>query len=512
MIEMYQSFKNADSEVAERVLRVKNLWIRIQTQLDFMKKIENSLSSEHYEVQTETLGVLAGKLGKVCTRLDALLQNHSSQTGPPSAKEISRWRYTLSKSSLDKTIRDLTSWQEMYDPTWYLMAKIGHHMIDAELIHAPAAVSAESLMGSMVNIRDSLSPQPQRKVHVFLPPSGLDYTQAREISFSSAKLLPRSQSTKLVIVDSVPCNEGSDPDIKMKDIRELAVKLSNANPSVFGMLKCLGVIKDRDVTGHLTALHLVFDLPETENRKITDGISCSSLRGHLNIRGTSSLTARFEIARQLAKSINYVHALGFVHKDVRPENFIGFDRDPVKPGPFYLIGFERVRTADGRTYHLEDMAWFKAIYRHPDRQGPIPRQDYCMQHDIYGLGVCLLEIGLWDSFLSCDDSNVTVSTTSFGIATEHLQRMTANDMKVHIVELARARLPSLMGVLYTGIVVNCLTCLDSDNNDFGDRTEFEDSDGVLVGVRYIQKVSHDVLSFIHYQGVEANDSQDLVEA
>ena len=32
------------------------------------------------------------------------------------------------------------------------------------------------------------------------------------------------------------------------------------------------------------------------------------------------------------------------------------------------------------------MTWSKNLYRHPNRQGAAPSEDYCMQHDIYGLG------------------------------------------------------------------------------------------------------------------------------
>ena len=41
-----------------------------------------------------------------------------------------------------------------------------------------------------------------------------------------------------------------------------------------------------------------------------------------------------------------------------------------------------------------------------------------------------------------------------------------------------------------------MTCLDESNLDFGNRSEFEDEDGVLVGVRYIEKVSRP-LSCVH---------------
>ncbi|KAK4541124.1 hypothetical protein LTR36_008349 [Oleoguttula mirabilis] len=95
-----------------------------------------------------------------------------------------------------------------------------------------------------------------------------------------------------------------------------------------------------------------------------------------------------------------MHTLDFVHKSVRPENVIGFDDGCSGPGSFFLIRFQQVRSADGKTYLRGDSAWEKNIYRHPDRQGPYLEQAYSMQHDIYSLGVCLLEIGIWQSPLA----------------------------------------------------------------------------------------------------------------
>jgi hypothetical protein len=61
-------------------------------------------------------------------------------------------------------------------------------------------------------------------------------------------------------------------------------------------------------------------------------------------------------------------------------------------------------------------------------------------------------------------------------------------MKEHLVALAKRVLPNKMGEQYEEIVVNCLTCMDRDNADFGDQSEFKEVDGVLVDVRYIEKV------------------------
>ncbi|KAI0515148.1 hypothetical protein F5B22DRAFT_647028 [Xylaria bambusicola] len=59
-----------------------------------------------------------------------------------------------------------------------------------------------------------------------------------------------------------------------------------------------------------------------------------------------------------------------------------------------------------------------------------------------------------------------------------------------MAELARTQLPRFMGTRYSKIVETCLTALDSENSEFSDTTEFEDADGVLVGVRYIEKILH----------------------
>lgn len=45
-----------------------------------------------------------------------------------------------------------------------------------------------------------------------------------------------------------------------------------------------------------------------------------------------------------------------------------------------------------------------------------------------------------------------------------------------------------MGDKYRKVVETCLTCLDQNNEDIGNEKEFQDTDGVAVGARYIEKV------------------------
>ena len=117
-----------------------------------------------------------------------------------------------------------------------------------------------------------------------------------------------------------------------------------------------------------------------------------------------------------------------------------------------------------------------------------------MQHDIYSLGVVLLEIGLNTSFTWPkwrDDGVVEwVPNTDIGFmdTVDPDSRSRASSLKRKFVKMAREKLPSLMGCKYTQVVVSCLTCLDRDNDGFGDQREFEDEDGLLVGVRFIERV------------------------
>jgi len=90
-----------------------------------------------------------------------------------------------------------------------------------------------------------------------------------------------------------------------------------------------------------------------------------------------------------------------------------------------------------------------------------------MQHDIYSLGVILLEIGLWTSFVvydSGDDKSVLPKPhPMLGAADLNAQtrRGGAFDNKKTLEALAERGLPARLGTRYTNIVLLCLRCLDS---------------------------------------------------
>jgi serine/threonine protein kinase len=205
-----------------------------------------------------------------------------------------------------------------------------------------------------------------------------------------------------------------------------------------------------------------------------------------------SLNERIDLAKILASSVVYVHSSRFVHKNIRPETIVVFDNNTSPIGAVFLIGFENFRPEGGQTFLASDSLWEKDLYRHPTRQGLRPQEEYIMQHDIYSLGVTLLEIGLWTSFvIELEGSTELTPAPELDIAghlTERNPRKRAAGIKGSLIEAAERRLPSKMGQKYTNIVLSCLTCLDNTHNGFGDEDDFMDKDGILVGVRYIENV------------------------
>jgi hypothetical protein len=455
-------------------------------QLDFLQQVWKTLDEEHQSIQNQILRVLVSKLEMAISQIERVQRKEKDKNvgdGNNVAK-VKRLKYALVKDCLDAAINDFEAWQKMFDPSWFLIMKVGSPLIDQELSKDDRTEIAS--LCTARELRDSLKEEPQIKTSVFLPEDDLKSAKRHDIPFSTAQIMQRTASSKWFILDSVACDPEANISVLKKDVRDLARKLSRVDPVTFGLFNCRGVVQVTDAAKkRVTSFDFVFRVQEgMENPR--------SLRSILKSADVNlSLSDRFRVALQLATSVSYIHTYGFVHKNIRPETVLIFQSQKSPLGASFLLGFEKFRFADGRTMLLGDCVWEKNLYRHPRRQGLKPEEDYTMQHDIYSLGVCLLEIGLWESFVIYhnDESHPTPSP-ALAILNDLEKDEIKNAFLVKdiLVSLAEQRLPSRMGDKYTEIVVTCLTCLDESNAAFGDDSEFEDADGVLIGVRYIGKV------------------------
>lgn len=433
------------------------------------------------------LQVLQGKVTAAATLLDGVIgkPEEASATSITSKKgEARRAKYAVwVKNSLTTVLEDLKDWSGVFDMSWFLIIRQSDTTIDHEL--SPIKASDDPSLSTLKELRKSISStidsQPEaEKAPIFVSLDLFGDTPVK-LEYSPVELWAGASGTSSFLVD--PPNEIST----LANVCNLAKRLSIVEPIQFGILRCRGVLRVLPDSTDVNALatRFVFSLPNhlSEPRSLRKLI--------LTDFAAQALDDRFLLATQLAKAVMFVHSAGFVHKNIRPETILIL-QDDKKELQTVLTGFQNFRLDEGRTLLRGDALWETNLYRHPTRQGVQPEEMYSMQHDIYSLGVCLLEIGISDSLVLYGSNE---SPTANALLTDKIDapvknaRKRAFETKRALVGIAEDLLPAKMGRKYTEIVVTCLTCLDKSDNSFGDEAEFLDENGLLVGVRFIEKVS-----------------------
>ncbi|KAK0372059.1 hypothetical protein CLIM01_10584 [Colletotrichum limetticola] len=171
-----------------------------------------------------------------------------------------------------------------------------------------------------------------------------------------------------------------------------------------------------------------------------------------------SLSKRFSLAHKLSRCISQLHLVKWVHESFRSENVLFFpatasggmstsserELDISEP---WLLGFEFSRPEQYFSLGHADECLSRDIYRHPERQRS-PTQTFNKIHDIYALGVVLLEIGLWQSVSSLDKSGFS-------------KVRDPREIQKYLIKHAERRLGWKMGEKYQRLVIRCL------KGDFG---------------------------------------------
>ncbi|KNB19406.1 hypothetical protein FOXG_16692 [Fusarium oxysporum f. sp. lycopersici 4287] len=115
-----------------------------------------------------------------------------------------------------------------------------------------------------------------------------------------------------------------------------------------------------------------------------------------------SLGLRFKLCSQLAESVYLLHSVDWVHHALRSDNVLVLlpshtpSREILQASELRICGFEAARPESDTSMGPYDNAIARNVYRHPERWGT-PREMFRQSHDIYALGVVLLEIGLWEA-------------------------------------------------------------------------------------------------------------------
>ena len=165
----------------------------------------------------------------------------------------------------------------------------------------------------------------------------------------------------------------------------------------------------------------------------------------------------------------------WVHQGINSHNFVFLhvnERQVEFTFPILQrFQYSRPKLAPSINQAVDDIAF--AVYRHPSRQGT-GRQGHTKMHDLYSLGVVLLEIGLWQSALDI----VQVNEKEF-------RSIKAEKMKSRLLAASTTRLNHCAGAAYQQAAHACLSSDSGVAVDDSDKSQLANAVQRLV----IQRLS-----------------------
>jgi serine/threonine protein kinase len=304
------------------------------------------------------------------------------------------------------------------------------------------------------------------------------------------------------LIESVLCDEpGANEKFLRQSMEILATRLSGSHIAE-GILPFTGLRQDPKGNG--------FQLVFKASACFREG---QLLHNLLKTETKPSLTLRVRYCVLLAEAVLHVHSLKLVHKNIRPDNIVIIPGSQIDRTRLFLLGWPSARVQEGQTLRLGETAFERCIYQHPTRAFEITQNDYCMGHDVYSLGVCMLEILTWTPLVTVQNGQSAMPNEDFLRVCGELEvenhnaadddmsisfpsqdgQMEINRMDLQKVleALTRGQTPPCAGDRLTTICLRCLSCLDANEDDnllspFTDRAQ-ED-----VGADFVDLVLKDL--------------------
>ncbi|KAJ5952462.1 uncharacterized protein N7479_010875 [Penicillium vulpinum] len=487
LVDLCREIRNLSKDIDKMAIIIEGIWLKTEVQVGVLKRIWGSASSLHPSLQAHYAEAIQSLYKKILGALKVLEKSNNQQLSASNPLKRARVLYLV--RTLKWVVADLEKWQRKFDPSWYLITLLSASTVDEKLRDGGDNPSSTRLIQIRNAIRDVSEQRNEFIDSIF---KSKDSVEKDRTIIPGTNTCISNYNASQVLLDRTNYGTNANFQTIKNNVRDLARMLMHVDPASFGLLKCVGAVEvqsyDSTQDSQTTQFEFILEIPDELRYPKT-------LRSLLLSNTNVSLTKRIQLSKQLARSVMFVHTTGFVHKGIRPETVLIFNDGVAEVGPSFLIGFERVRHALGQTDFMGDLEWEKNIYRHPVRQGQWTEEAYIMQHDIYSLGVCLLEIGLWHSFVQWEPgeshphpwSELNIQDAIF----DKDPRRGGFSTKEELVAISKERLPSLVGDRYTKLVLACLCCLDegSEDNVFGaSGSSVMDKDGIVVGVRYIENV------------------------
>lgn len=287
--------------------------------------------------------------------------------------------------------------------------------------------------------------------------------------------LPAESFVMIDYANDYDCDviRGKCPSLKRYESLVLALQAVNLDPinqNYTGCLRILGWFADRrrnrfGFVYEVPTLQLGPSISKLTIRRPQTLMSYLQHGGDTDSANMPSLEDRFRLGFNLATNLLHTHAKGLTHRNVNSNNIVFLeeglnspDSKPWKEGairkPFLVSWDQSADDADA----LQPEMLVSSIYRHPkvDRG---KRSKFRPCHDIYSLGLILLEIGIWMPIHKFWKSKYTLF-----------------DFQKRLQTVYASKLAAKCGNSYMRAAHYCLTIADQMAND-GSPTRHPSQDG-----------------------------------
>ncbi|KAL8633584.1 hypothetical protein Q9189_000737 [Teloschistes chrysophthalmus] len=252
--------------------------------------------------------------------------------------------------------------------------------------------------------------------------------------------------------------------IDFEQIERKAALLRQTKRASFHILPCIGYI--REPLSY--RFGFVFERPPDANGK-TNPVTLNELYKRSR---SVPLGLRIRLAHELVAALENFHRVGWVHKAISSHNIIFLPRDPsarvtphcvrvdhvptlinqasnmVHLASPWLFGFDDSRPDEDATNLRVDHSLGNNIYRHPDRWSK-PRIRFTKAHDVYSLGIVLLEIAFWQNAISKADLAKPPPDSP-------PPRLDAEEIRDSLIAKCTRQLPYHVGQVFTSAILECL--------------------------------------------------------
>ncbi|RAR05684.1 protein kinase-like (pk-like) [Stemphylium lycopersici] len=237
----------------------------------------------------------------------------------------------------------------------------------------------------------------------------------------------------------------------------LAEVLASQKPESF---RCLQLHEWKHDQDHRRFVYH-FSIPDNysvEPRSLYEAIT------KLDRQSRPTLGERLTMAYRIAKAVEQWHRVDWVHQSIsshdifflKPKSRVSRDRWDFEAPFLHGFDFARPNAKPSVGRYVENIEL--DMYRHPDRQGETPL-GHKKEHDLYSLGVVLLEIGLWRSCRDMVEKRAKdkQKLRKQGVSGDAAGEVERNDMVKWLKGAVQDSLAHHVGSDYRDAVSTCLT-------------------------------------------------------